>query len=487
MRTRILAAFLSVFAAALLAYPRPSVAIPAFARKYETSCLTCHSVYPRLTPFGEAFRRNGYRFPGVDTDFIKQGQIVLGQEAYKKTFPNSVWPAGIPASVPLAIGFNGQGVWYPKSTASVPRANNGTAFVLDDLVKEGHVWAGASLDDSMTLWAELTFAGGGADVEHAQILFNDLVGPQHAFNLVVGKGFPTLASFGPHSSYLGDARITTVPVTGMFQSNGAALSGDPFTLVDNYTGLEVTGVLGAGRVDYSAGVSNGKNSTGSLVNSENAYAHVGFKLGGMRLDGEGDKGPKDAMRPWAEDALTLDGFWYHSRENFAVPGTSPAVNTGDTSTTYGGTARAQLGSLELDLGAYTQKHDRGWIDTTGALAPLKADVEWAELSYVLFPWMVPAIRVERIGLKPTGGDSISDVHVMPGIAFLIRANLKAVLVANIEFAKGFPVDSATGAPLAWSGGNADWGGFVAAGDTAPSPTSKLNEFESIALFIAWAM
>jgi len=27
------------------------------------SCQTCHLVYPKLTPFGEAFRRNGYRFP----------------------------------------------------------------------------------------------------------------------------------------------------------------------------------------------------------------------------------------------------------------------------------------------------------------------------------------------------------------------------------------------------------------------------------------
>ena len=32
----------------------PARAIPSFARKYGTSCLTCHTVYPKLTPFGEA-------------------------------------------------------------------------------------------------------------------------------------------------------------------------------------------------------------------------------------------------------------------------------------------------------------------------------------------------------------------------------------------------------------------------------------------------
>ena len=38
-------------------------AIPAFARKYKTGCVTCHTIFPKLTPFGEQFRRNGYRFP----------------------------------------------------------------------------------------------------------------------------------------------------------------------------------------------------------------------------------------------------------------------------------------------------------------------------------------------------------------------------------------------------------------------------------------
>jgi hypothetical protein len=478
MRTRTLAAVGSSLAVAVLAVPSFSRAIPAFARKYETSCLTCHSVYPRLTPFGEAFRRNGYRFPGVDGDYVKQGTSVLGQEANKKTFPNSVWPATIPNSVPLAFGVNGQAFWWPDTKVSTPRANNGTAFSFDSLAGEAHLWAGAALDDTVTLWAEMTFADGAAEVEHAQILFNDLAGPQHALNLVVGKGFPTLTSFGPHSTYLGDSRMTTVPLTAMYQ-----LSEDPFTLVDNFNGLELNGVV-AGRFSWSAGVSSGKNAFGGLFNSENAYGHVGFKLGGMRLDGEGDKGPKDAMHPWAEDAVTLDGFVYHSREYFPDPA-APDTAVGNTSLTFGGAARAQLGSLELDLGAYSQKHDRGWVDATGALASVTADVEWAELSYVVFPWLVPAVRLERIGLKPSGGDSVSSVHVMPGIAFLIRPNLKAVLVANFEMAKGFPVGAA-GTPLAWSGGNADWGGFVASGDTS-TPTGKLNEFQSVALFLAWAI
>ncbi len=475
MKLRVCFALQLSLLAAIVSAPSRAAGIPAFARKYETSCLTCHSVYPRLTPFGEAFRRNGYRFPGVDSDYVKQGTVVMGQEANKKTFPKSVWPSWIPASVPLAIGVNGQAFYYPDKGASVPRANNDAQFVLDDLVAEGHLWAGAALDDTVTLWGELTLSSSGADVEHAQVLLNDLVGPKHVVNLVVGRGFPTLTSFGPHSSYLGDARVTTVPVTAIY-----GLSTDPFTLVDDYNGLEVTGVV-AGQADYSAGVSTGKNTFGTRFNSENWYAHAGYKLGGLRLDGEGAQGPKDAMKPWAEDAVTVDAFVYHSREYFPTPDATDTP-AGDSSFTVGGAVRAQLASLELDLGGYDQQHDRG----TARLASVHTDVEWAELSYVLFPWMVPAVRVERIGLRPSDGADVADLHVMPGIAFLLRANVKAILVANIETTDGFPGD-ASGGLLPWSGGNADWGGFVMAPRDTSTATSRVSEFESIALFIAWAM
>lgn len=470
--TRVLLASLALAVAA------PASAIPAFARKYGTSCLTCHTVYPKLTPFGEAFRRNGYRFPGIDSDYVKQETVALGQDANKKTFPNSVWPASIPGSVPLSVGANGQMRWFPDKGASVPRQNGGTQFTLDDLVAEAHLWAGAALDDTITLWAEITLASDGVDVEHAQVLLNDLVGPKHAVNLVVGRGFPTLTSFGPHSSYLGDSLLTVAPVTGIY-----GLSGDPFTLIDNYDGVELNGMVN-GRVDWSAGVEAGKNasSAGTAFDSENAYAHVGAKLGGMRLDGEGSQGPADPMKPWAEDALTVDLFAFHSREYFDLPGAATATAVGDTSATLGAALRGQLGSTELDVGAYAQHHERG----TATLDKVTADVEYAELSYVLYPWMVPAVRVERLGLRPTGAADVSDVHLMPGIAFLLRPNVKAVLVANLELSNGFPAD-ASGAPLGWQGGNADWGNLVAFPKDASTPSSKLNELESVALFLAWAI
>ena len=461
----------------LLATALPARAIPAFARKYGTSCLTCHVIFPKLTPFGEAFRRNGYRFPGVDSDYVKQDTIALGQEANKKTFPNSVWPGTIPASVPLSVGANGQAVLVPSSTSSLGRAPNSGTLSLQDLVAEGHLWAGAALDDTITLWGELTFSSDGTvDVEHAQVLFNDLVGPKHLVNLVVGRGFPTVTPFGPHSSYVGDLMLTNVPVTGIYGT-----SPNPWMLVNSYNGVELNGVA-AGRVGYSLGLSAGATPSGFRVPTENFYGQVSWKLGGMQLDGEGSSGPPDALHPWAETALTLYAFGYRSNSMWnAAPATSPTITVqNDVATTFGGGLRAQLQSLELNAGYYRDEHNHG----TDALGNVTAHVAFGELSYVIFPWMVPAIRVESATLAPQGGASVSDLHVMPGVAFLVRPNLRVVAVANWEHTSGFPTTQ--GGPVAWQGGAADWGSFV----IAPPPNGtngSVSEFESFAVFLAWAM
>jgi len=464
--------------AALLFVASNAYAIPAFARKYETSCLTCHTVYPKLNPFGEAFRRNGYRFPGIDSDYVKQGTIVLGQEANKKTFPNSVWPGTIPNSVPLSIGVNGQGFVIPSSTSTAGRdARPGTVLDLHDLVAEGHLWTGASLDDSITLWGELTFVSDGSlSVEHFQVLFNDLLGPKHWFNLSVGRGFPNVTPFGPHSSYLADQMVPNVPVGELLGNTSG------WVLVDSYTGLELNGVIG-GRFDYAVGLNAG--ASGISAPTEDYYARVGFKLGGLRSDGEGATGaPQDTLRPWAETSLHLYGFGYRSN-TFLDPAGAPAAN--DVATTWGLGGRIQFGSAELNAGWYHDKHNHGTDSATEATAK----VFFGELSYVLFPWLVPSIRVENIKLDTqdaTGAalPSVNAWHVMPGIAFLIRPNVKLVLAANWEHANGFP--TVGGEASAWTGGAGDGGAFT----IAPSPstvdaTSSSSEFQTISISMAWAM
>ena len=69
-----------LFAAALaaLSFPPSASAIPAFSRRYGTSCTTCHSDFPKLNDFGKAFKDAGFKFPKDDETFIKVPPVILG-------------------------------------------------------------------------------------------------------------------------------------------------------------------------------------------------------------------------------------------------------------------------------------------------------------------------------------------------------------------------------------------------------------------------
>ena len=437
----------------------PAQAIPSFARKYGTSCTTCHTVYPKLTPFGEAFRRDGFRFPGVDSDYAKQDTVTTKA----KTPSNEPsWVAAIP---PLSAGFNGQAVFHPDKTSSGAVADQGARVHLGNLAAEGHIWAGGTFTDKVSYFGELTVTPGGASLEHAQVYFNDLVGPAHAVNLRVGKGFSNVSSFGPHSSFLADALMTP---TGAAAINGA--SAGALNLTDHFNGVEVSGVV-AGQVDYNVGFNAGPSS--DLRSAEDVYGHVGFKLGGMRLDGEG-KSDTNAERPWEETAITLDLFGYHSYGSLQF-GQQLQLNT---SNTVGAGVRAQWGSLELNSGLLLENHTHAEPGYTA----VKLLTSYNELSYIVFPWLVPAVRFEYssvsydstcLGADGNACGSVTDWRLWPGVALLPLPNIKVVVTALFENASGAPLN-----------GGGSWG---PAGGFGPKPDGTTGtEFQNVQIYTAFA-
>ncbi len=405
-------------------------AIPAFARKYGTSCQTCHTVYPKLNPFGELFRRRGYRFPGVDADEAKQEAIPLGQEAQAKQFPQAIWPGTLPPLPPLALGFDGQAALHPDSRAGGAQADNGAAFTLHDLVGSVHLWSGGSFDEKITFLAEVTVdSAKGLEVETARLHFSDLLGPPQALNLVVGQGHANLTSFSPNSSYLADLSLPSVAVAALYGANSPS-----FALGDNTAGLEANGVL-LGRFDYSLGVNAGSNL--GVRPTENAYLHLGAKWGGLGFDGSNSGGAADPAHPGEETALTVDVFGYRAASRFGLAG---GAQVQDTAWVGGAALRAQMGPIELDSGATFERHARVQPDLAAAGSPAGADlfVQYDELSWLALPWLVPAVRFELYRLAPAGSPSLWDARVLPGVVALVRPNLKLQLLAQLETASGAP-------------------------------------------------
>ena len=463
MRSLLLGSLLII--ASILGATSKAEAIPAFARRYGTSCQTCHIAFPKLTPFGEAFRRDGYKFPGQEEDFVKQEQVPLGQEAYRQMFPNAVWPGTLPASPPLALGFNGFVTIHPSKSSGSAQADNGSVITLQNLVQEAHLWAGGAFSEHIAYYGEVTFSGGGTDIEHAELHFNDLGVSSHLVNIFVGRGVPNLTSFAPHSSYIADTILPSISVTALY---GATT--DSFSTMGQYNLMELNGMY-RGHFIYSLGANSGSNL--DTRTTENVTGHVGFKVGGMRLDGEGEStgSTGNGQKPWEETALTVDAFGYRSAShlNFAngVDPTMPIVQD-DLTYVLGGHVRGTVGSFELNSGLFQEWHNHA----TAAGIGVKALSQYDELSYILFPWLVPAVRMEYVSLLPDGGARINDLLFIVGAACLVRPNLKVTLTGLIEHSNGVP----------------DAGSWSAGSDGFAMPTAgAVTEFEAIQIGLSFAL
>src|ERR1035437_915697 len=78
-------------------------AVPAFSRKYQTSCQTCHSIFPKLNPFGTAFRLNGYHLPGETEKEGRKKPASLGADPSARRCREMVYPSSLPGNVPSAL------------------------------------------------------------------------------------------------------------------------------------------------------------------------------------------------------------------------------------------------------------------------------------------------------------------------------------------------------------------------------------------------
>ncbi|MDQ6950908.1 MAG: hypothetical protein Q9M26_04520 [Mariprofundales bacterium] len=80
-------------------------AIPVFARKYGMSCNSCHTMFPKLTKMGVAFRERGYRFAAGKEDLDMQGGPGKNVDAGDK----AVFPSNFPFTVRTQLLFSGSG------------------------------------------------------------------------------------------------------------------------------------------------------------------------------------------------------------------------------------------------------------------------------------------------------------------------------------------------------------------------------------------
>ena len=397
-----------------------SYGIPAFARKYKTSCMTCHNGFPKLNAFGEAFRRNGYQFPaGADAEAVKEEPVSLGSEGNKKAFPEAIWPGSIPGSTPLSVFLNGEMDYNPKTD---PR------FTFDGLGSSIEAVAGGTLGEDLSFWGQLALnADGTVELNRIFVTFSNLIGDNDALNARVGVFEPGLFSFSTHRAWLEGYWLTTRPLSSEPGDMG-------WTLEETQKGIELNGISG-GRFGWNAGIVEG---FGMAHSDKDYYLHATYKFGGFPLDGvvEGSSAVSNT-KPYIDNSLTIGVFGYWGKASLGpdsdglMPENKFGMVGGDLNLFYD---RCNL------FGGVLFRHD-GQPYLSGEGIGIKSTVWFAELDVTVFPWLLPGIRYESWNgevpdpANPGQTLSYTDNQVVPGVIFLVRPNVKITLRAS--FSKQF--------------------------------------------------
>ncbi len=381
--------------------------IPAFARKYKTSCATCHNGFPKLNAFGEAFRRNGYQFPGgTDPEFIKEEPVSLGSEGNKKAFPDAIWPGSLPGSSPLSLFLNGEVDYNPKVD---PR------FTFGGLGNSIEGVAAGTLGEDVSFWGQLALGSDGTvELNRIFLIFSNLVGDSYALNARIGVIEPGLFSFSTHRAWMEGFWLTTRPFS---EDMG-------WSIEETQKGIELNGMVN-GRFGWNAGIVEG---FGAPHSDKDYYGHVTYKFGGLPLDGVVEGGPApNNEKPYFDNSVTLGTFAYAGNATLGPDSTQQE----NTFTMFGADVNAFYDQFNL-FGGIGIRHDKQPFLGDPLLQSANTTVWFTELDVTVLPWLLPGLRFESWNshtLDPVSGQSVSytDLQVVPGVVVLLRPNVKLAL------------------------------------------------------------
>ena len=416
-------------------------AVPAFSRKYQTSCQTCHTIFPKLNPFGQAFRLNGYRMPLETAEQVKQKPVSLGADAYAQMWPEMVYPSDLPGNVPFALNTKMANIY------SSSQDETGHQIVHNDFQfpQEANLFAAGTLGKTFAFFGELTWAerpDGGSDteIEHARLDVISPFGPEHLVNFRIGKLAPNLYDGFQEMWLMTDNGIDTIfgynPI-GFRGGTGLADSGGGIALPARPRAIEMYGVA-AHRLFYTIGVdqpiqSGGPNGTFGSNTKKDFYARVDYKFGGMGLDGD-TKGVQLPAENWREKSLRIGVLGYTGNGKdveFDVTdeGGAPFKMQDVRYNRIGVFASWYFGNLNV-FGVALHGTDKLQLLDNDTLAQISEDTRsydswFAQADYVISPPFQVSARYENLRVADATVPSIRTLNA--NFSVLIRANIKAML------------------------------------------------------------
>ena len=385
-------------------------AIAAFTRQHKTECSTCHTLYPELNEYGQAFLKNGYVYSEkrkADKSADKTAPAGKGEagqaDAGKGDKNEGIRLSGIPELIPLSITAN-------------------QSIVYNDKAFDGDKW------DFST--RSVVLQGGGA--------FRELAGFYMTFNLFTHSSnslqddnnkldelfmvwrhlfdTPVNIKFGKFEPRLSLCKKSDKIIVTSFATSAFKTGSSPFSMETTQDALEANAVVGS-RVFLAGGIVDSK-----LRNNKDAYGHVSVKFGGADFLGNEPEMDFDRESIWDYLTLTLAAYGYAGRnaDPFATSIRNDFYRVGG----------------DLDI-LYKRLRLRGSLvagrDTNPDFLPVKEHarplVFASELEY-LFGSPVKFAGILRYEYEDTGAGKVR--RYIPAVAYTPLQNVKLVLQYNYE-------------------------------------------------------
>lgn len=399
-----------VFLICLIILPDRAQAIPSFSRKYKTSCATCHVGFPKLTPFGEAYRLNGFQMPEVEEESIKEEPVSLGSEGYKRVWPKAIWPGSIPGTSPVSFrirsGFkymSQEDTQYAEFTQPALQIMTGGTF-------------GENI--SFYVGAHLFEDGEVGSLDRLYLKFDNMFSkilPYNALYLRVGQFVPDIVPFITNHRGLTLAAFafnTYAPSMGSGFLQEHAHGAGPFGIEAFQLGAEASGILKS-RLRYVLGVVNGNGVEEDNNSAKDVYFRLGYKLGGMAYDGSSEGniyGPRG--NNWSEKSLAISAFGYS--------GTGVSSSRDVNFSRLGVDFNLFMRDLNLFGGVITGT-DASYVGEN--LQEEKYTLFFVEGNHMIYPWLIGVLRFEQA--NPDDFDSFRQITVH--ITALYTANIKFIV------------------------------------------------------------
>ncbi|MBT0654605.1 hypothetical protein [Geomobilimonas luticola] len=311
--------FLFIAAAFIPVNVKNANAIPAFTRQHKTECSTCHTIYPELNEYGEAFQKNSYvkksepiaKEPVAGNDIAGVGdpellaklkaQAATGGEKSKGEEPKdkgneALWLAGIPELIPVSF----------RATQNIVFNNDaGDDHKFDFDTRTLALNAGGAFRDMFGFYASYfltSHAEREADVDKLHELFlqwrNVLDTP---FNIKFGRFEPKL------NLWKSNNKITTASTLAPLSYGVAGFYPFRFTQTSSQDAIEANAILWK-RLFVAGGIVDRDGQ-----DRKEGYGHISLKIGGSDLLGNEPEMDLDNESIFDYLAVTFGGFGYVGR------------------------------------------------------------------------------------------------------------------------------------------------------------------------------